>query len=1734
MSLINRIEVSNFLNLDNVLPHEQNWCAHYPHLILNCGGENTIIQLPNGGGKSTISNAILALLSRNKDCTKRVREILAPKRGSIYTHIRLEVKHNHFDTIQANMIGEMPGEPYVIGLYGYHDSSQEIKFYIYQGELEDCPVAYDGSVNGEIVIDYVSNKNFEEKLKSVRHYKVRSRTEYQNEIHQHFDEKLINQLLQYQKLGGGDGTSNFFKLSSKSSDEFSSDFFYEHLAPEVLVDCMGESGEEDEHAFEDTLIHSSTRVIDIELRQEKAEKEVQGLNNTFDWLDQTCTRIHEYEEQRDQVNRKLSTLWAELEFIHECVATIPLSCIPKLLVDEGQGKSLEIANGLVRYDGSWLISDSLLASCFADLPVHHLNQKCQREKIACKELKDTQLIDLPCDIKVSEGRSKRSGKFYTRENAISLAKRVPESTIPDDVNRDAILRWINYGFDKREAESEFNPFRVIQRQYNEEINQLDEQKQTLQVDIEMLAAQESDLSQKIQHFEANESAFFKIIDSGLFTPQQIENLSILEEVLEGEDNQLQSHLTALNQKNTDLEQGRKAYEKAVGFFGANVNPKQKNDELEQEKNNSNEQYNTLLHQSKTLDLTISNNQSALEVTREKKQTLIEQHGMLNELKGTFDELKRIFSENEIIGLPQRLQQELGDCRSRENNLSKRVDFLKESIDKMLPLSKSYKTYQEVFAGLCAIGLRHTLEMEQSQLQQKRKQIAIDAKRINGEKENLNLLQKSYINVKKIYGGKDVPLQRLEVHLNNEQAALQRKHSSLSAVITDNQDLIEALLQYKTLNFSSIDVAMLEHEESLLYYEDCVHKLSSSIAVVAPQLAVLRSGKIAPLSLSQQAIERVGYEGVFVGEFIKNLELDSEKKRKLLNCFSQLLHAPVVDSRSQAELLVKQLYEAELDYPVFDKEGLTTLCNENIEHIENLFVGVETIQVKAILDPSCIPTLISKLEGRLADLQIQLNDAREKKAIYQHDGKAYQFLCNVKKAIDSDVLAKVDTAKAQLQKIDDEINQLHSLLKAEEFNDIGGAILYEKLGGDAFLTKLENESSSLDDLLIDTSNRLEELEPLLSQKGKELIQDAELFEQLGGSELLNEYQHELLVEAENLMVASENYQRAQNDFGNHFNAAQKAEKFLIDGGEEKLLELASRLDQINIEYFKIEGLLGLSKSALSEVKHHLEIALSQKQKTFERVAQWADVLLVAQFYIDAQGIEFDKNYNIILEELREKSKNIRKQLKFNFQDAQLYLDALSENLGRDEMLDSLGKCKGLLKDKRIRIDENRNRTSEIKSILIPLQTKIQEHDQCTKDLLQKYQISRPIFLSISTLERVNLVEENTYLQSAKLYANEYRRACSIKEWEEAAERLGDLVDIMRYFKFEEEHKEAHRLSNNILRELKQIEGSISKNAEEDAGLRPGEKSELVGKGGESLFLVTRQLKSAYENLCIDAEKKLESLRKDVNQQHTNLSDSLIALSSNIQDNFELMCKVLKRGSGRAGFTIEAEIIDKIGIRDRIEGLIEGIKTKEVERRKIKIDALKHGHYMESDQTYMKGLKMFVRESFYRSVFKGKKDEPMPRVYFEHPCLANGNRKELSNKFSTGQQAALSLLLLTKLAQFASERDKHSGLISMSRRKKGLSKTSNNKVVLIDGLFSNLSDKELIRFSLETVKLIKDQFQLIGWVHNPEYRNDHSIFPRFYNVQRVDSRGYITATDRSQGNKEKSLMAAAGLFAHEVGI
>ena len=129
MSVINRIEIANLLNKHGDIASP--WEAKMRHLLLDLRGQSSAVSMENGFGKTTMAEALIGMLSRDRQLLTRTRRKCSPSKvngeGRSWTHLRVEFRAQDSASQQDDMLAvageEVAGETFVFGMNGYSDGS---------------------------------------------------------------------------------------------------------------------------------------------------------------------------------------------------------------------------------------------------------------------------------------------------------------------------------------------------------------------------------------------------------------------------------------------------------------------------------------------------------------------------------------------------------------------------------------------------------------------------------------------------------------------------------------------------------------------------------------------------------------------------------------------------------------------------------------------------------------------------------------------------------------------------------------------------------------------------------------------------------------------------------------------------------------------------------------------------------------------------------------------------------------------------------------------------------------------------------------------------------------------------------------------------------------------------------------------------------------------------------------------------------------------------------------------------------------------------------------------------------------------------------------------------------------------------------------------------------------------------------------------------------------------------
>jgi hypothetical protein len=236
MSVIRRIDVVNLLNHRK---ESTEWNPWYRHVTIPFYGYSGVLQLANGKGKTTIAEAISALLSREKNRLDVIQGRMA-FRGCQLSHFRLELLKNS----SVDLVG-IGGEPWVLGMAGNNVGT--LHFYTYQGTLEDVPVVK------SITPDSLQLASLEEIERAVMAKPSGDRSWNSDASHwrnrlvggRHVPRAVLQEISRLQGMGGAEKAVKFFDIKAKG-ERFDQAFFFDQIAPDLIDDLMTSEGEEEE------------------------------------------------------------------------------------------------------------------------------------------------------------------------------------------------------------------------------------------------------------------------------------------------------------------------------------------------------------------------------------------------------------------------------------------------------------------------------------------------------------------------------------------------------------------------------------------------------------------------------------------------------------------------------------------------------------------------------------------------------------------------------------------------------------------------------------------------------------------------------------------------------------------------------------------------------------------------------------------------------------------------------------------------------------------------------------------------------------------------------------------------------------------------------------------------------------------------------------------------------------------------------------------------------------------------------------------------------------------------------------------------------------------------------------------------------------------------------------------------------------------------------------------------
>jgi len=683
MPLINKIEMSNFMNCKREDPWRPDWTFQ----VFDLKSENTAINMPNGRGKSTLVLMTLALLAYDKSIHELRKNHFAPQSTGHFTHIRVEtyiwIENDSPADLVVQSGGDAGGTPMVFGLYGNSGENGSFKVYAYRGTLEDCPI---GRREGNR-ITLTGNQDFLDKLTTMpgrfpATQREDTRVNWREHVSGIFDMPSIEQQLVYQKAKGAEGSSGYFDVNPPRGKQFSETVFYERLAPELLADMMGSVEEyADERGIED-LIHQKVQgIIKAKARTAKTSDDLEKTRRVLEELERVKLRADKVAEAKTDTEHKV----AEFSLHHAALKAIVVDePIPGLLRQPPEEAPILI-RAMVMQDGKWFFPDRAFELITGEQP-SAINQRADRQQIGALAAIKSQLVDF--DYHLKEIKEKvHPHQLYDAKATNDLLNATTNFRSP--YTRDSSIQLVEECFEWVEAFGDTNPARIEFTQLTDKISNLNTQRTDLANKRDALHKEKGDLKNEQQQIGLQQAEYRRMADSGLFSEEELRSPFQTGQKTETAYTSAETALNLHRRTVAENKNGFKNWQEFVAKHGEDADPLMHAEALEGSKNSADEALKKNWEDLQTAKGHASTAQNVANTDKKAFDALAEKAATIEKLTPLVTAFANRFRNENPEGLLSRVKKALSDAE-------KRVAAITAERASMVDALTSLSTFIEVY------------------------------------------------------------------------------------------------------------------------------------------------------------------------------------------------------------------------------------------------------------------------------------------------------------------------------------------------------------------------------------------------------------------------------------------------------------------------------------------------------------------------------------------------------------------------------------------------------------------------------------------------------------------------------------------------------------------------------------------------------------------------------------------------------------------------------------------------------------------------------------------------------------------------------------------------------------------------------------------------------------------------------------------------------------------------------
>jgi len=1693
MPLIERIEASNFLNPGR----DDNWTPNFRHIQLRLNHKSSAIVLENGNGKTSLVNAMFAILARDSNMITLTKGRMPPRSVGVYGHVRIEfVLHIPTSAVQGFLIDAGPevGESWVMGLCGCREDP--LSFYYYQGRLEDVPVVEISEAGKKT---FVPNDTFRMQLKEARDSEWSPDLQLWNHRVSRMGilPQQLRQMLAFQKAGGGDKSSSLFDV--KGSGAYHANFFYEHVAPQLLARAGGITNDNDEleDKFEETVMSSAEKFLGA--RNTLADKRalLTAAEHSTKALSPAVAAAEEVAKKEAALSEALNQA-ADASACMKWILEARLPGLPRWVPSGDKDVDALLQHMVIAPGQGPALRDKGLELLLGKED-KHINRDAERRGV--KTFASAQPIEINMDLKLVERASDWGGrrypeKLYPLDSVLAFLDTcsaeylgVPTS---DTLRKSDLKRLVVRAFEHFSQQMDTSPFRarigdaeLRQRARGEELKQIAAARKANSGEKANAEGELRDIQRDKGYWEAMREA--GVPQEALDAPLEAEKRFEFERV------EADSTKETLIRTLADIKGNKEQWDRFVAQYGPEADPTGICEALEQSLREKAAQIAQFTQNLSELDQTKKSKKDEVAILEKERGELSRMRGPWNDFLAEFgpgadpatadanlreEEERHVKAREAHAQNAAQAQAQRAAAEGKRVGLAQKQGTARRDLDALAKVQPGAAYIRQRFAGKSGDeAAAEVLALDNSF----RGQVRAAEKAV--ESENQALAEEK--------GRVWAEVGKTKERLKNAEALLDREKK----VVAEKHAGHESTLEQLRKSFERARDGFAARKEAL--EED---------------LRTLESRKVAPASIAKTALSLIpsnaGYQCLH--EAIMASEASPERKKDLITRLSGILFSPVLEDEVAAAELAREYARRKFPILVFQRASLEAFIRSEDAGLLKAVQGAVTETVEMLLYPEKAEAAKQKLRARIAEHAESVQAFTDALSVLGRGEEAARALQMGMAALeaaagrDADLADQdAEEARSAISVVREELVALMAALQAaqEALTSAQAAVQaaeQEAVALLAALNALQNEWVSLDTTFRARERReareavgpaQEKLRQHLAEYGPGSEYDRMLglckeFERHGGDSRMEALRAELLSIADGI-------EKAEAQAAEFQKAYEDAETARREAGE-RLTEVRGKLSRFNFPKLKafaesgllrldeLDQILGRLEEDLGKLDSAIQAAEGGRSQAVElegeakRKRYDYDFGALATFKAAGGGKELERLQQE-LDTTNRRLEQLQKWLRLHFKEAERYVRARDQLEPLAAKIQKLSEALALGESRREALETEKAQSDDA---MLGLKAASRAYDDALCGIVAEFkQFSKipaeafgdGIGMGGPALERIR--ETMSVLQESL--------GALDSSMDGAAEPAKSIQEQLKEFDLKNVASKLSSARSARDRVLSSFRGTVESILASSEGFSEVEIQYIrdTMDAPNRIGMIQQKFQQRIEMQmleCIEWAAKVESYRGGV-------ENTLAQLASTGKYNRDLLQRICRKYD-QTTFEISVEVAEAESIREGISAIVDLIDSH-TKYRKSAGHEDRPGAKKKQDEALVED----VRKLLYETVFIN------PSIKVRHPQVRGGKLVLLEKppSISQGQKAALDLMMLVRLAEYAQER----GIASMSPQDRKLLRGTEQCFFIIDGLFSSLSKESLIQSALEALAACQGSFQLIGFIHNMSYVNNYAIFPTY---------------------------------------